>query len=204
MRAPSRTRWWCTAASASSGRIGARSASDAAVGEDQDRRAVRDRLGAPAGTAARRPLQARGALGTGPACSGSGERKPCGAGGGASPGPRSAAPAAASRAAGSPRALAEQVALAPTPSRRLITSSSRCGSMGGFVTCANSCLKYARAAAARSERAASGASLPIEPIGSSPSRAIGASSTRSHLIRAGAYHDSGRLDEALGDCRAHF
>ena len=30
---------------------------------------------------------------------------------------------------------------APTPRPRLITTASRIGSIGGFVTCANSCLK---------------------------------------------------------------
>ena len=37
--------------------------------------------------------------------------------------------------------LAEEVASAPTQETRLITRSSRIGSIGGFVTCANCCLK---------------------------------------------------------------
>ena len=38
--------------------------------------------------------------------------------------------------------LVEQVALRADARRDAITSSSRIGSIGGFVTCAKSCLKY--------------------------------------------------------------
>jgi len=61
---------------------------------------------------------------------------------------------------------------------RLITISSRVESMGGLVTCANSCLKYENRGGACSENTARERSLPIEPTGSCASRAIGASSTR--------------------------
>ena len=63
---------------------------------------------------------------------------------------------------------------APRLVARDMTSSSRIGSMGGLVTWAKSCLKYAKRLTGRSLSTARGASLPIEPTGSSPSRAIGA------------------------------
>ena len=54
-----------------------------------------------------------------------------------------------------------------------ITSASRIGSIGGFVTCANSWWKYADRFGARCESTASGVSVPIEPSGSLPASAIG-------------------------------
>ncbi len=55
-----------------------------------------------------------------------------------------------------------------------ITSSSRRGSIGGFVTWANSCLKYAKSVTGRFDRTASAASSPMDPMGSCPREAIGA------------------------------
>ena len=55
---------------------------------------------------------------------------------------------------------------------------SRRGSIGGLVTCAKSCLKYEKRGGRRSDSTARAPSLPIEPVGSSPVEAIGASSTR--------------------------
>ena len=52
-----------------------------------------------------------------------------------------------------------------------MTSSSRIGSIGGFVTCANSCLKVERPCLVDSTGSAE--SLPIEPVASSPFAAIG-------------------------------
>ena len=54
-----------------------------------------------------------------------------------------------------------------------ITSASRIGSIGGFVTCANSWWKYAERFGAWFDSTASGVSVPIEPIGSLPVSAIG-------------------------------
>ena len=65
----------------------------------------------------------------------------------------------------------------PTPVDTLITIASRIGSIGGLVTCANSCLKYENSAGWLSLSTASARSLPIEPIGSSPRAAVGASRT---------------------------
>ena len=65
----------------------------------------------------------------------------------------------------------------PTPSD--MTIDSRIGSIGGFVTCANSCLKYENSGGRWSDSTASDESLPIEPIGSAPVAAIGAIRTRS-------------------------
>jgi hypothetical protein len=61
-----------------------------------------------------------------------------------------------------------------------MTSASRIGSIGGLVTWANSWWKYAERLGARSESTASGVSLPIEPTGSLPSRAIASTSTPTH------------------------
>jgi hypothetical protein len=61
-----------------------------------------------------------------------------------------------------------------------ITSASRIGSIGGLVTCANSWWKYANRLGAWSDSTASGVSVPIEPIGSLPSRAIASISTPTH------------------------
>ena len=63
---------------------------------------------------------------------------------------------------------------APTPACNDITTFSRIGSIGGLVTCANSCLKYANSGGWRSDRTASAASLPMLATGSSPFVAIGA------------------------------
>ena len=69
---------------------------------------------------------------------------------------------------------------APTAVRRLITSVSRCGSMGGFVTCANCCLKYAASSfGPRREGGERRVDRPSSATGSAPSRAIGAISSRS-------------------------
>ena len=65
----------------------------------------------------------------------------------------------------------------PTPVDTLITIASRIGSIGGLVTCANSCLKYEKSGGWLSLSTASARSLPIEPIGSSPLQAVGASRT---------------------------
>ena len=67
---------------------------------------------------------------------------------------------------------------APSDETRDITMRSRIGSIGGFVTCANSCLKYEKRGTAWSLSTASGVSLPIEPTGSSPASAMGASTSR--------------------------
>ena len=56
---------------------------------------------------------------------------------------------------------------------RLITNSSRIGSIGGLVTCAKFCLKYVNSSFGLSDSAEIGVSLPIEPIASSPVVAIG-------------------------------
>ncbi len=62
----------------------------------------------------------------------------------------------------------------PTLACTLITTDSRIESTGGFVTWANSCLKYEYSSGLRSESTASGESLPIEPTASSAFRASGA------------------------------
>ncbi len=54
-----------------------------------------------------------------------------------------------------------------------MTSSSRIGSIGGLVTCANSCLKYLNRSWGRSDSTASGVSVPMEETGSSPAMTIG-------------------------------
>ena len=64
-----------------------------------------------------------------------------------------------------------------------MTIDSRIGSIGGFVTCAKSCLKYVNSGGRWSERTASAVSLPIEPIGSSPLPAIGAMQDPQVLLR---------------------
>ena len=56
----------------------------------------------------------------------------------------------------------------PTMHSRDVTTASRMGSMGGFVTCANICLKYSKLSLGISDITASGASLPIEPSASAP------------------------------------
>ncbi len=56
-----------------------------------------------------------------------------------------------------------------------MTTASRIESIGGFVTCANSCLKYEYRSGLRCESTASGVSLPMEPTASSALRASGAS-----------------------------
>ena len=61
----------------------------------------------------------------------------------------------------------------PMQASRLITTDSRIGSIAGLVTCAKSCLKYENSGGRRSESEASATSLPIDPVGSTPSRAIG-------------------------------
>ena len=66
----------------------------------------------------------------------------------------------------------------PRPVRRLITTYSRTGSIAGFVTWANRCLKYEYRLGAFSEKRARATSLPIDPVGSFASRAIGESTTR--------------------------
>ncbi len=71
-------------------------------------------------------------------------------------------------------ASASRLTSAPTPVCRLITTLSRIGSIGGLVTCANSCLKYENSGGWRSESTASAASLPMLATGSSPLVAIGA------------------------------
>ena len=65
----------------------------------------------------------------------------------------------------------------PTLAATLITTASRIESIGGFVTCAKSCLKYAYRSGCRWERTASGRSFPMEPIASSALRASGARMT---------------------------
>ena len=55
---------------------------------------------------------------------------------------------------------------------------SRIGSIAGFVTWAKSCLKYENSGGRMSDMTASAVSLPIEPVGSAASRAIGTSVTR--------------------------
>src|SRR5215212_6292825 len=59
-----------------------------------------------------------------------------------------------------------------------MTSSSRSGSIGGLVTCAKCCLKYENRSCGLSESTARGVSVPIEPSGSLPFWAIGASRMR--------------------------
>ena len=54
-----------------------------------------------------------------------------------------------------------------------ITSCSRIGSIGGLVTCANSCLKYLNKSCGRSDNTAKGVSVPMEEIGSSPLTIMG-------------------------------
>ena len=73
---------------------------------------------------------------------------------------------------------ASRLTSAPTPACRLITTLSRIGSIGGFVTCANSCLKYENSGGWRSDSTASAASLPMHATGSSPFAAIGAMTSR--------------------------
>ncbi len=63
---------------------------------------------------------------------------------------------------------------APTPVPSDMTIASRIGSIGGFVTCAKSCLKYVNSGGRLSLRTASALSLPIEPMGSSAFLTIGA------------------------------
>ena len=54
-----------------------------------------------------------------------------------------------------------------------ITSCSRIGSIGGFVTCAKSWRKYEYSGFERLESTATGVSSPMEPTGSSPATAMG-------------------------------
>ena len=66
---------------------------------------------------------------------------------------------------------------------RLITSSSRIGSIGGLVTCAKFCLKYVNKGFGLSDIAEIGVSLPMEPMASSPVVPIGViSSLRSSCV----------------------
>src|SRR5215831_11090861 len=55
-----------------------------------------------------------------------------------------------------------------------ITVRSRIGSIAGFVTWANRCLKYEYSSRGLEDKTASGVSSPIEPTGSLPSASIGA------------------------------
>src|SRR5216683_2345465 len=61
----------------------------------------------------------------------------------------------------------------PMIETRLMTISSRIGSIGGFVTCAKFCLKYVNSSFGRSDSAEIGVSLPMEPTASSPVAPIG-------------------------------
>src|ERR1700693_467974 len=61
----------------------------------------------------------------------------------------------------------------PMMETRLITSSSRIGSIGGLVTCGNFCLKEGNSGFGLSDSAEIGVSLAIEPLASSPVDAIG-------------------------------
>ena len=101
----------------------------------------------------------------------------------------------------------------PSPPRQVasvITSFSRIGSMGGLVTWANCCLKYRKRSCGRSLRTASGASLPMLPVGSSPLVAIGVEEDLQVLARvAGGAHAAPRAlrgchrrRRATGDGRA--
>ena len=74
--------------------------------------------------------------------------------------------------------VSSTLGLGPTKDTSDITIASRIGSIGGLVTCANSCLKYVNSGGRWSDSTASALSLPIEPTGSSPRAAIGAMSTR--------------------------
>ena len=56
---------------------------------------------------------------------------------------------------------------------KLVTTASRIGSIGGFVTCANICLKYSYVSFGISDMTANGASLPIDPSASEPVPTIG-------------------------------
>ena len=57
---------------------------------------------------------------------------------------------------------------------RLMTNSSRIGSIGGLVTWAKFCLKYVNSSLGLSDSAEIGVSLPMEPTASSPWLPIGA------------------------------
>ena len=155
MRAPSRTRCECTAAVASSGRD-RRERRRPTPRSERIRIVVpsHDRLRGLPAQRVERALERRGRpRARGRACS-----RACGAE--AARGGRCAqlvqlavraAPAAASPRAGS-RSGARRAGCHARPRavRRLITSASRCGSMGGFVTWANCCLKYAASSCGRS------------------------------------------------------
>src|SRR5262249_15019956 len=60
----------------------------------------------------------------------------------------------------------------PMIETRLITSSSRIGSIGGLVTCAKFCLKYVNSDFGLSDKAEIGVSVPIGPTASSPGVAL--------------------------------
>ena len=60
-----------------------------------------------------------------------------------------------------------------------ITTRSRSGSLGGFVTWATRCKKYSASPRGLAERIASGASSPMENTGSLASAAMGRTTMRS-------------------------
>ena len=151
VRQPSRTRWLCTAAVASSAGIGATSGAPAARSEstrisspqrDRARGAAAERVEralerAPAAARVERAVERDGAE----AVAGSARslaRSPL----------VSTGCAMARRRAWSGDS-SSRLPCAPTAVRRLITSVSRCGSMAGFVTCAKSCLKKPRSSRGR-------------------------------------------------------
>ena len=72
--------------------------------------------------------------------------------------------------------------------RRLITRSSRSGSIGGLVTCAKFCRKKCDSGRCTSDRTARGLSSPIEPMASLPSSAMGERiSSTSSIVKPAAY-----------------
>ena len=92
----------------------------------------------------------------------------------------------------------------PTMHSNDVTTASRMGSMGGFVTCANICLKYSKVSLGISDITASGASLPIEPSASLPvpimgSRIMSSASRVNPAARSGREraHDARSLVEPL-------
>ena len=142
MRAPSRTRWACTAAVASSGEIGA------CVSETP--RSDRIRIAVPSHTsrdASRQSASTARSRPTGPsATSYSVESVAVGKRSRSSVRSFASSPFWSTGVGIATRRQCSGVSssrlpIAPTVVRRLITSASRCGSMGGFVTWAKCCLK---------------------------------------------------------------
>ena len=181
VRQPSRTRWLCTAAVASRAGIGAhsgppleRSESTRISSPSAIAREARRQSASSARSSARPPPRASNVQ-----SSVTVRKRSRGSARSLARSPLVSTGCAIARRRAWSGDSSSRLPCAPTAVRRLITSVSRCGSMAGFVTCAKSCLKKPRSSRGRCESAASGVSTPIEASGSWPSRAIGATMSRS-------------------------